>query len=98
MGTDKLNAHIETSPDVLGGKPRITGRRISVQHIVALHDRGDWTADEIASEYDLSLAAVYAALAYYFDHRAAIDAAIAADDEFIETLRSQCLTRLRPSG
>jgi hypothetical protein len=27
------------------------------------------TADEIAAGYDLALADVYAALAYYFDHR-----------------------------
>jgi hypothetical protein len=31
------------------------------------------SSDEIAGEYDLSLAEVHAALAYYFDHRDEIE-------------------------
>jgi len=95
MGIEKLTSRIERTPGVLGGKARIAGRRISVQHIAALHDRGGWNADEIASEYDLTLAEVYAALSYYFEHREEIDATAAEDEEFVETLKSQCLPRLR---
>lgn len=98
MGVEKLISHIETTPGVLGGKPRIAGRRISVQHIVVLYERGGWTADEIATEYDLTLADVHAAMTYYFDHREELDAAAAADEEFLITIRTQCLSRLRPSG
>jgi uncharacterized protein (DUF433 family) len=36
------------------------------------------SADEIANEYDLTLAHVYAALAYYYDHQSEIDKAINA--------------------
>ncbi len=56
-----------------GGKPRVAGHRITVQDIVIWHERLGRSADEIATEYDLSLADVYAALAYYFDHREQID-------------------------
>ena len=47
------------------------------------------SADEIAAEYDLTLADVYAALAYYFDHREEIDRDIKEDEEFVEALRQQ---------
>ena len=97
MGVERLTSRIERTPGVLGGKARIAGRRISVQHIAALHDRGGWGADQIASEYDLTLAEVYAALSYYFEHREEIDDAAAEDETFVETLKSQCLPRLRAS-
>jgi hypothetical protein len=62
--------------------------------------------DEIATEYDLTLAEVYAALAYYFDHRAEIDQSITESEAFVEALRentpstleSPMLRSRRPSG
>jgi uncharacterized protein (DUF433 family) len=68
-----LDDHIEITPGVAGGKPRISGRHITVQNMVIWHERMGKSADEIATEYDLSLADIYAALAYYFDHRVEID-------------------------
>ena len=52
------------------------GRRITIQNIAIWHERMGESADEIATEYDLTLADVYAALAYYFDRRAEIDESI----------------------
>lgn len=95
MGATDPISHIAQTPGVLGGKPHIAGRRISVQHVAALHDRGGWSADEIAAEYELTLAEVYSALAYYFEHREEIDAATAQDEAFVKTLRDKCLPRLR---
>lgn len=69
MSAPVLERHIETTPGVAGGKPRIAGHRITVQDIVVRHERMGRSADEICAEYDLTLADVYAALAYYFDHR-----------------------------
>ena len=59
-----LNDHIEITPGVAGGKPRISGRRITVQNIAVWHERMGKSADEIATQYDLKLADVYAAPAY----------------------------------
>ena len=81
--------HIEMTPGVAGGKPRIAGHRITVQNIVIWHERLGRTADEIAAEHNLTLAEVYAALAYYFDHRAEIDRSIKADEAFATALRKQ---------
>src|SRR5262245_8430602 len=68
-----LDQHIEITPGIAGGKPRIAGHRITVQDIVVWHEWMGRSADEIAAEYNLTLADVYAALAYYFDHRAEMD-------------------------
>jgi uncharacterized protein (DUF433 family) len=93
MTTDAvLERHIERSPDVAGGKPTIIGHRITVQNVVIWHERIGLSADEIASEYDLTLSEVYAALAYYYDHRAEIDASIRADEALVQDLR-----RITPS-
>jgi uncharacterized protein (DUF433 family) len=73
---------IVSTPGTCGGKPRIAGHRITVKHVVLDHQRGGMSPDEIASAYpSLTLGDVYAALAYYHDHRAEIDADIKADDE-----------------
>jgi uncharacterized protein (DUF433 family) len=89
MAVQLLENHIVLTPGTCRGKPRIAGRRITVQNIVIWHERMGMTADEISAEYDLSLADVYAALTYYFDHRAEIDQAIADDAAFVDALRQR---------
>ncbi len=82
-----LDQHIEITPGVSGGEPRIAGHRITVRNIVVWHERLGKSVDEICSEYDLTLADVYAALAYYFDHREAIDRDIEKKQAFVAALR-----------
>jgi len=84
-----LTQHIEITPGMVGGKPHIAGSRITVQNIVIWHDRMGIAADEIATEYNVSLADIYAALAYYFDHRPTIDESIRADEEFATALKKR---------
>jgi len=79
--------HIEVTPGVCGGKPYITGHRITVQDIVIWHERMGLDPDEIATGHGLELGDVYAALAYYHEHRAEIDASIRADEAFITEMR-----------
>lgn len=79
--------HIEITPGICGGKPRIAGHRITVQNIVIWHERMGKSTDEISSEYDLSLAEVHSALAYYFDHREEIDRSIEESEAFVAALR-----------
>ena len=89
MSTKTLDQRIESNSDVLEGKPCIAGRRIAVEHIVVWHERLGISADEIAGEYDLELADVYAALAYYFSHRTEIDQSIREGKETVRQLRDQ---------
>jgi uncharacterized protein (DUF433 family) len=93
---DTVSAHIEITPGVAGGKPRISGHRITVQNIAIWHERLGLSADEIATEYGLTLADVYAALAYYYDHREEIDRAIHSDEDLIAELRKHTPSKLKP--
>lgn len=95
VDVDTVSRHITITPGVAGGKPRISGRRITVQDIVFWHERLAISADEIATEYGLSLADIYAALAYYYDHREEIGRAIAGDEAFVAALRQGIPSKLR---
>ena len=86
-----LAQHIEITPGVAGGKPRIAGHRITVQNIAIWHERMGISADEIVSEYGLTLADVYAAPAYYYDHREEIDESIRSDEGFVATAQTDSL-------
>lgn len=87
--------HIESKPEVLNGKPKIVGKRISVQHIVVWHEKIGKSVDEISTEFDLSHAEIHAALSYYFDHREKIDADIKKDQATIKELKSEIPSKLR---
>lgn len=78
-----ISQHIEITPGVCGGKPRIAGHRIRVEDIVIWHERMGLSPDEIVSQYPtITLADVYAALAYYHDHFDEIRRQICEDEEF----------------
>lgn len=93
-----LDSHIEITPGVYGGKPRIAGRRITVQDVAIWHERLGMTADRIAEEFELSLADIHAALAYYFDHRQDIDRRIQEDDALVAALKAETPSILRENS
>lgn len=95
MSTRTLDQHIDITPGIAGGKPRIAGHRITVQHIAIWHERVGKSADEIAAEYDLSLSDVYAALAYYYDHQSEIDRDIEESKAFLKMLRESAPSKLK---
>ena len=84
--TETEYAHIVRTPGVLGGEPRIAGHRIRVRDVVAARDLGALSPEEIAASIypDLSLAQVYAALAFYEDHRPEIDQMSQTEADFAE--------------
>jgi len=94
MATTTLDQRIESSPGFAGGKPHVAGHRITVQDIALWHEWMGRSADEIATEYDLEMAAVYAALAYYYDHQAEIDQSIRESEDFAAALRLRTPSRV----
>ncbi len=87
-----VKQHITSTPGVAGGKPCIAGTRIRVQDVVIRTELGE-SPDEIVKAYPhLTLADIHAALAYYYDNRAAIDEQIREG----EVLAAQVKNKSRP--
>jgi uncharacterized protein (DUF433 family) len=79
--------YIEITPGVRSGKPRIAGTRITVADIATMYLRMGKSLEEIAGKYQLSLALVYAAMAFYYDHQEEIDQRTTAAEAFAEAER-----------
>jgi uncharacterized protein (DUF433 family) len=80
---NNIARHIESTPGIRGGRPRLAGTRITVTDVAMMHLRLGQSIEEIAGQYQLSLAALYAAMAYYFDNRVEMDAMIHEDLAFV---------------
>ena len=73
--------HIYTSPEMHRGEPTIRGSAISVRTIVERTRLGD-SPERILQGYPhLSLAKIYDALSYYYDHTEEIDKYIRENEE-----------------
>jgi uncharacterized protein (DUF433 family) len=81
--------HIVSTEGVLGGKPRIDGTRISVQHIAEHHLQAGWPISEIAEAFNLTFSQIHAALAYYYDHREEIDRLIQQKNEWADKVKKE---------
>jgi uncharacterized protein (DUF433 family) len=93
-------AHIRVDD---GGIARIGNTRVSVMDIVLDRTAYGLLPEQIAQEYDgLSLAQIYAALAWYYDHQVEVDAEIERRFRIAEDMRasaepSPAIKRLRES-
>ena len=87
--------YIESSPRTRNGKPIISGTRITVADVVLMHRRLGWALEEIAGTYDLPIAAVYAAMAYYYDHKDEIDQSLDEEEALAEAFKKNNPSRLR---
>ncbi|MDW8327611.1 MAG: DUF433 domain-containing protein [Anaerolineales bacterium] len=91
-----LVQHIEQTPGVVGGKPRIAGHRVRVMDIAFWHEKRGLTPDEIVDLFPgLTLADVHAALAYYFDHRAEIESAFEREAALSAELKARYPSKLQ---
>ena len=85
-----ITEHIEITPGVCGGKPRIAGHRIKVQDIAIWHEKIGMSPDEIVSQYpSINLSDVYAALAYYHDHLEEIRLQIEVDEKYVREMKAK---------
>jgi uncharacterized protein (DUF433 family) len=92
----EIGSLLTRSPGVRGGRPCVAGTRTTVHRIAAWYKMGE-SPEEIAREYPhLTLAGVYAALAYYHANQAEIEAELAADAAEEEQIESEWL-RMRSS-
>jgi uncharacterized protein (DUF433 family) len=94
--TTIISDHIQITPGVCGGKPRIAGHRIRVQDIVIAYEHQGMTPDKIVDDYpSISLADIHAALAYYYDHLEEIREQIRESEEFSDLMAAETPSILR---
>ena len=80
---------IVRSPEVRGGRPRIAGTGVTVRRVVSWYKLG-LSPEEIAEELGhLTLAQVYAALAYYHANREEIETDLKAEEVEAEKLEQE---------
>jgi uncharacterized protein (DUF433 family) len=70
------------------GRPVIAGTRLRVSQ-VAEYIRYDWTVDHLIEQFVVTPGQVYAALSYYHDHKAEIDAQIREEEAFAERMLAE---------
>ena len=79
--------HITVSPEVRFGKPCIAGTRIAVEDVAVVYLHKGESLEKVALDYNLSLASVYAAIAYYYDNQEEIDRRQAEGKVFAEEFK-----------
>jgi uncharacterized protein (DUF433 family) len=90
-----ISEHIEITPGVCGGKPRIAGHRIRVRDIVVWHERLGLDPEEIVRRHPtITLGDVYAALAYYDDNRERIRGDIRESEALVREMREAIPSRV----
>ncbi len=87
--TIDIGTLITRAARVRGGRPCIAGTGVTVQRVVGWYKLG-LGPEEIADELEhLTLAQVYAALAYYHANRDEIEAVMAADEAEADRLEQR---------
>lgn len=86
---------IEKTPGVCGGKACIAGHRVRVLDIAVWHEKRGYSPDEIVDVFPgISLADVYASLAYYFENRDEIESEFRKEDAAAEWLKANIPSRI----
>jgi len=85
--TIALNGLIEVDDK---GVARIAGSRMKVIHLVLDKMAHNSTPEEMAKQFpSLTLAQLHSVLAYYYSHKAELDAQIEDDRRFVEEMRAK---------
>src|ERR1700693_4455139 len=81
---------IVMTPGTCGGRARVAGTRIKVEHIYNWVERHGMTPAQVVSEYpQLTKAHVHAALAYYWLHQDEIQRDIAEGEKLVAELKAK---------
>jgi uncharacterized protein (DUF433 family) len=101
MGTPTLNPAdspasvnlaemIVKTPGTCGGRARIAGTRIKVEHVYNWVERQGMSPAQVVKEYPhLTMAQVHAALAYYWSHQDEIERDIAEGEQLVAQMKAE---------
>jgi len=101
MATETRYEHIVLDDET---GPMIAGTNMKVIGLVLAHQAYGWSPEELAFQFPtLTLGQIHSALAYYWDHREALDQEIERQVEYVEEARRSqppppLLERLRAKG
>ncbi|MBX3082824.1 MAG: DUF433 domain-containing protein [Anaerolineae bacterium] len=87
---------IVSDQHVRNGRPTILGTGLCVSDIAAATVFRGESPDQIAVGFSLSLEQVHAALAYYYGHKAEIDAEIAEQSRKIDEAKGKFVGKRNP--
>ena len=92
--TVDIGSLITQSPEIRGGRPRIAGTGVTVRRIATWYKLGHAPEDIGERIGHLTVAQVYAALAYYHANREEIEADLAAEEAIADELERQHAARM----
>ena len=82
--------YIVQDEGICGGKPRIEGTRMKVQHIALEYVHMGLSVDEICKSHPhLDRAQIHAALSHYYEHAVEIEGDIKDDEEFAKRMEAE---------
>ena len=74
------------------GQAKIADSRVSVSQLIQEKYAHGWSPEELHFQHpEISLAAIYSALSYYYTYQPKIDAQIAEEQQTIQTLQSELI-------
>ncbi|TKX41350.1 DUF433 domain-containing protein [Halorubrum sp. CGM4_25_10-8A] len=80
---------VVSTPNVLGGKPRVEGTRVGVHQIGSLVREHGWSTAAVAEAFDLTPDEIDAALAYYEANPQEMDAITTEANRFRKRLADE---------
>ncbi|MCA9915944.1 MAG: DUF433 domain-containing protein, partial [Anaerolineae bacterium] len=80
---------IVSDPEIRNGQAHIAGSGVRVLDIVASHLYRGLPPEELATNFNLNLGQVYAALAYYYQHKSVLDAQLRDEADAAQRLLAQ---------
>ena len=89
MTTIQAIEAIGIDPDIRSGRPYLIGTTVTVADVAIARLYHGLDAEGIADWYGLTLPQAYAALAFYYEHKADIDNQIRAQIRKAEALKEQ---------
>ena len=101
MATETRYEHIVLDADA---GPMIVGTTMKVIELVLAQQAYGWSPEELHFQFPhITLGQIYSALAYYWDHREALDQDMKQRDEYVEALQTAqpehpFVARLRAKG
>ncbi len=91
IATTDIGTLITRKPNIRGGRPILAGTGVTVRRIVVYYKMG-WTPEEIVDNFGhITLAQVYAALAYYHANQDEIEDDLAEEEAEVNQIEKEYL-------